>query len=219
MLRSLRDPANALTGLGLVISVIALACALDRNSRWAVTLALIALMIDHIDGPVARRLRNRGSLEKKMGAALDSFADIFSAGALPAALILTATASNFLGTVTAAALVLACATRLSYFSIVGLDGEKRFTGLPVTYTVPAVGLAFVASAHLGLPLKQLLLPIAWILTLLQVMPIRIRALSGYGYVVVTVVVGLLITLLVTAPSEPLAHKDRGDKGLEHRAYR
>jgi len=220
MLRSLRDPANALTGLGLVLAVIALAFVLGRNSRWAAIFALLALMIDHIDGPVARRLRNRGRVEKQMGAALDSFADIISAGAWPAALILVATGSSVLGTVTASVLVLAGATRLSYYSIVGLDVGKRFTGLPVTYTVPAISLARVASIHLDVPLRQLLIPAAWILTLLQVTPIKVRSLSGYGYVAVTVVVGLLITLLATASVEPLAHKDHveTEKGLEYRTH-
>ncbi|MER6080920.1 CDP-alcohol phosphatidyltransferase family protein [Streptomyces sp. NPDC001833] len=205
MLVSLRDPANALTGFGLILAVIALAWVLDGNCRWAAVFALIALMIDHIDGPVARRLRGRGEVEKKMGAALDSFADIVSAGAWPVVLILAATGSSVLGVLTASALVLASATRLSYFSIVGLDGGHRFTGLPVTYTVPVFSLAIVVSAHFDLTLKHLLLPAAWLIAVCQVAPIKVRALAGIGYAVVTAVVAILIAFLATAQTDPLAH--------------
>src|SRR4051812_9168203 len=74
---------NAVTALALCCGLTAIRYAISQNWEIAVTLILIAGILDGIDGRIARMLHG----ESKFGAELDSLADAISFGVSPALII------------------------------------------------------------------------------------------------------------------------------------
>jgi CDP-diacylglycerol--serine O-phosphatidyltransferase len=122
--------------------------------RWAALLIMLAMILDGIDGNVARKLR--GCTE--MGAELDTYVDMTAFGIAPAILIyavmLTGSApqdSARMGWRVAmtAAVVLSGVVRLARFKAKDPSrGQKGYTGLPITACAGWVAmLVFVSQSE------------------------------------------------------------------------
>lgn len=186
MLRQLADPANAITGTGLVLSVVGISLALVGQPEAGVAVALWALLADHLDGVVAKRTRGRAPETGEVGKNLDSLADLVSAGVFPAVTLIGVGQGSLLSVVAAATLVLASALRLSYFNVFGSPGG-RFIGVPTTYALPVTAVMFLARPLIPAGAFPDLLALAlFALAALHVAPVRIPKTAGAMYVVVTV---------------------------------
>jgi CDP-diacylglycerol--serine O-phosphatidyltransferase len=141
------NPANALTLLSAasaMVGVLALV-TLRGPVAWAVAVTCVGLsqLCDRFDGVVARRL----GLTSKMGAQLDSLADLLAFGALPAALLTARHPSPPVAAV-AVAYALAAVWRLARYDEDELaDGRwgPCFKGVPS----PVGAAAVVVAAALG----------------------------------------------------------------------
>lgn len=186
MIRLLADPANAITGCGLILSVTGLHFALAGRPALGVAIVLWALLADHLDGVVAARTKGRSPETSKVGKSLDSLADLVSAGVFPAIVLIEISGGSPAAVLTGAALVLASALRLSYFNTVGL-ADGCFIGVPTTYVLPCVAVLFLIApilpaSSLPLALNAVLLVLAF----LHVTPVRVPRTSGVMYIVVTI---------------------------------
>ncbi|WP_024510012.1 CDP-alcohol phosphatidyltransferase family protein [Bradyrhizobium sp. ARR65] len=143
MLKYLWDPANAITTGGLLCSSVSLFLALSEHLELAVAVALWAVLSDHLDGIVAARMKDRDADVAKMGKSLDGFGDIIYGAVLPSAIVIQLSHASLLALVTATALLVAGAVRLSYFANFGRSVDGRFLGVPLSYDVPLLAFLFL----------------------------------------------------------------------------
>lgn len=137
------NPANALTLLSAasaLTGVLTLVAARGQvATAVAVTCAALSMLLDRVDGAVARKL----GLVSPMGAQLDSLADLLAFGALPAALVVARHPSVAAG-VAAMAYGLGAVWRLARYEeaelVVGRWGET-FKGVPSSAAAAAVMVA------------------------------------------------------------------------------
>lgn len=188
MIRQLLDPANAITAAGVLLSMSGIYFAMSGRPELGVAIVLWALLADHLDGAVAARTPRRAKETASVGKNLDSLADLISAGAFPAVLLIEISGATIASLAVASALVLASVLRLSYFNVHGLDGT-RFIGVPTTYVLPAIAILFLLKPLL--PAGQfaaVLSATLMALAVLHVTPLRVPKTSGAMYAVVTLFV-------------------------------
>ncbi|MDM7934813.1 MAG: CDP-diacylglycerol--serine O-phosphatidyltransferase [Methanothrix sp.] len=136
---SMLQPADLLTLLNCALGFLAVLAAGKGLTHLGASLILLAVIVDGMDGHLARM-----SGPGRLGAALDSLADLVSFGVAPA--FLAATSLGLPATALPAALIyLLCgALRLARFSLAP-GGDRCFEGLPI----PAAGIALASGALLG----------------------------------------------------------------------
>lgn len=142
---------NLITTLGLALglaSVVASISVLDsadvsrqwvfRRFWWAAALIGMAVVVDMLDGRMARVLKS----ESRFGASYDSLSDLVSFGVAPAVLLYAWGLSEYgkIGFMSMLFYVVCAALRLARFNVQFATKEKRmFTGLP---SPMAAGLVF-----------------------------------------------------------------------------
>lgn len=140
ILKAIRIP-DLFSLLNLALGFWAILAASRGITEFAVVLVILSAVFDGLDGFLARRIKSG-----KLGAGLDSLADLVSFGVAPAFLVVTVT--NFSGYSLVVSLVyLTCGTlRLARFNL-SANNDKFFEGFPIT----ASGMAVAASVVLGRP--------------------------------------------------------------------
>lgn len=81
---------HALTASGAVLGFLALEAAMRADAPWTFLWLAIALVVDGIDGPIARRLDAAATLPRIDGAALDLVVDYLTYVVVPAVFLLAA---------------------------------------------------------------------------------------------------------------------------------
>jgi len=121
--------ANFITFLNLIFGSAAIIYTINEKYDAAGVLILLAVLMDSLDGKIARRLQTSSDFGKE----LDSLCDMVSFGVAPAVLIyaqILIEPYTYIG-LAAALLFIACgAFRLARFNILNLNGY--FLGLPIT---------------------------------------------------------------------------------------
>jgi CDP-diacylglycerol--serine O-phosphatidyltransferase len=140
---------NLITLLALCSGVTAIRLGMEGRYELAVGAVILAIVLDAIDGRLARLLKGTS----RFGAELDSLADFVNFGVAPAMLIYMWSLNSLksLGWLVALCLAICCALRLARFNVAIDDPDKPawmmnfFTGAPA----PAgAGLA-MAPMYLG----------------------------------------------------------------------
>ncbi len=140
---------NLLTLLALCSGVTAIRFAIEDRYEWAVAGIIFAVVLDALDGRLARYLKGTS----RFGAELDSLADFVNFGVAPA-IILYLWSLNGLktfGWVVCLMLAIGCALRLARFNVMldDLNKPKWMTGFFTGIPAPAgAGLA-LAPLYLG----------------------------------------------------------------------
>jgi len=120
---------NIFTLANLFFGIISLVFTMDEGFRFAAYLILCSVVLDGMDGRVARRLEASSSFGKE----LDSLADLVSFGVAPAILlyaqVLHAPYGRF-GLAVAVAFALCGAVRLARFNVMNIT--THFEGVPIT---------------------------------------------------------------------------------------
>ena len=181
----------------------------DRYAQRAGLLVLCAMILDVLDGRVARLLR----VESELGVQLDSLADLVSFGVAPAVLAYRGSLSSFglFGLVSCFAFVGAGALRLARFNVLALRTPKGEAGSPPRYALglpipSAAGMlvSFVLADASGLfgPHGQPLLALGllWGLSLLMVSTVKLRTFKDERPSLAV----LLALVVLAAPAAPLA---------------
>ena len=125
---------NIITLLALCSGVTAIRLGVEGRYELAVGAVIIAVVLDAVDGRVARLLKG----QSKFGAELDSLADFVNFGVTPAVLLhlWSLHQLNNLGWLVCLGLAICCALRLARFNVMAADPDKPawtgnfFTGIP-----------------------------------------------------------------------------------------
>lgn len=136
---------NLMTLTAICLGLAAIRFGMEGRFLLAVTLILLAAVLDGLDGRVARFLRS----ESLIGAELDSLADFLNFGVAPALIVFSHAfpQGSEIGWVAAMAYALACVLRLARFNVTSSMTESpvpkgQFQG------VPSPAGAFLAFAPL-----------------------------------------------------------------------
>lgn len=166
---------NAITLMNLAFGSLSLICTLNHNYHTAAIMILLAVVMDSMDGRVARHLNLSGDL----GMELDSLCDLVSFGAAPAMLYIAAsiglkepyTFINYLGILIGVIYILCGAYRLARFNVLNI--HEYFVGIPIT-----VAGFLVALVYLGIPRIPVLfvMPIMALLAYLMISRLTIPKL-------------------------------------------
>lgn len=132
MRRPINVLASALTTLNLYFGIASIFAAIDGDYIKAAYFIVIAIVLDTLDGAVARLTHTTSEFGKQ----LDSLCDVVSFGVAPSVLIFTAyipeepTNVTRLGAVLAIFYVISVALRLARFNVYQSDMRDYFVGLP-----------------------------------------------------------------------------------------
>ena len=144
------------------------------------------MLADHLDGVVAGRTKDRSPTAAKMGKSLDGYADLVYGAVFPAVILIQASDASVLSLLTATALLLAGALRLSYFSNFGRSDDGCFLGVPLSYDVPLLALLLLARPWVPDDGFAVLLNIVFLgLAGLHVASLRVPAPNRIFYAVIT----------------------------------
>jgi CDP-diacylglycerol--serine O-phosphatidyltransferase len=135
---------NIVTLTNLVLGVVSLCFTMNLQYKEAAVAILLAMIMDGMDGRLARRLK----VSSDFGKELDSLSDLVSFGVAPA--ILTYAAEmNRLGNWTlllAIVFALCGAIRLARFNVLNI--KTYFVGVPITFAGPLMAIFILLSNHL-----------------------------------------------------------------------
>ncbi|MDP4095979.1 CDP-diacylglycerol--serine O-phosphatidyltransferase [Paenibacillus sp. P96] len=134
---------NMFTLCNLFLGIIAILMAVDGQYSHAAIMVIVAMLLDGLDGRVARAL----NAQSEFGKELDSLSDVISFGVAPAVimyLVALQSASPALAWTVTAIFPMCGALRLARFNVVS-GSRGYFTGLPI----PAAGgvLATLSLFH------------------------------------------------------------------------
>lgn len=198
---------NALMGLGALV-VASRVIGQSSADEWkgihlAIELVLVGVIMDGLDGAVARMGKGNGPL----GAVLDTLADavtFVTTSAVVAFLYVYGLGNRVLGygdlilLVIPLAFYMVCGLlRLARFESLRDDGKKRqyFSGIPT----PAAAVTLLSLVLVGVP-PWILLVSAVYIGVLMVSRVRFPKVRGWGAVVT---LGILLAVLVTFPNPAL----------------
>jgi CDP-diacylglycerol--serine O-phosphatidyltransferase len=146
---------SAFTIGNLFLGIISIILAFNEQFEWAAILVIIGMLLDGLDGRIARAL----NATSEFGKELDSLSDVISFGVAPA-FIMYGTLLHELGwagMVITGIFPICGALRLARFNVM-TSNPNYFVGLPIT----AAGgiLATLALYHNLIPASQVFLPLA-----------------------------------------------------------
>lgn len=174
----------------LFLGIIAIILAFDGETEYAAIMVIISMLLDGLDGRLARMLNTQSEFGKE----LDSLSDVISFGVAPAFIMYVTVLQDYgaVGWIVTALFPIAGALRLARFNVKpGIPGY--FIGLPIT----AAGgvLATITLYHeVFHPLVLFITMI--ILSLLMVSNIKYPNFKKVGYPKATIWFTLIILLIV-----------------------
>lgn len=127
---SARMIPSLFTLANLFFGFLAILWTIDGNYRFAAGLIILAVLMDSMDGKVARKL----SVSSDFGKELDSLSDVVSFGVAPAILTYKVFLEGHLGywgMIIAAIFALCGAVRLARFNVLNIT--THFVGVPITF--------------------------------------------------------------------------------------
>ena len=129
ILSYVKDLPNICSLAGLACTVLAIYFSI-LGVYYAAMIGMIwAVAFDWADGLIARRMKGRTGNDRAFGGQLDVLIDIVSYGVAPAVLLLSFGKFEPVFLFGAFIMLAASAIRLSYFSVFGLAGGAKYTGL------------------------------------------------------------------------------------------
>jgi CDP-diacylglycerol--serine O-phosphatidyltransferase len=138
----------------LFLGIISIIVAFQEKFEWAALLVIIGMLLDGLDGRVARML----NAQSEFGKELDSLSDVISFGVAPAFIMYGVVLHElgWVGTVITATFPICGALRLARFNV-ATGSPNYFVGLPIT----AAGgvLATLALYHNLVPSPNVVLPL------------------------------------------------------------
>jgi len=161
--------ANSITLLNAMFGSLSLIYTLNGNYKIAAICILLAVVMDGMDGRIARRL----DIISELGKQLDSLCDLVSFGVAPALLLYAQVMNNFsydIGTLLFLFFILCGAFRLARFNILNLT--HYFLGIPITFAGAIMALVSLQAQNIPDLVIGL---ISFALSVLMVSNIKIRS--------------------------------------------
>lgn len=191
---------NAVTLLGLMLSL--MSCFLSYNNKLelAIICFMYAGLADLFDGMLARRM-SLNDEARLFGIQLDSIVDVVSFGVAP---VMITFHLGFNRPVDYFILIFytCCATmRLAYFNIHGTSGEgkiKYYTGLPVTFSAMIFPLVYISMLSGNDTLSDNLIRLTFIgVAIMFILKVPIPKPGGVFYALAPLVAGYLTYFWLT----------------------
>ncbi len=189
-----------LTTGNLLCGFYAIVLTLDDHHQWAALALLVGMIMDMLDGKVARLTRTT----TQFGVEFDSLADVVSFGVAPA-LLLYSWALRPLGRIGAGAAflyVICGALRLARFNVLtGITDRRYFIGLPIPGAAGAVAamVLYFGPVEFERPALFALACATYLLALLMISSIRYYSFKDLNFakrhpfgVLLVAVLGILI---------------------------
>lgn len=154
--------ANTITLLNIIFGTLSLIYTMRGDFNTAAIFILLAVLMDSLDGKVARRL----DIMSQLGKELDSLCDLVSFGVAPALLIYAQVLDPYIFSlgVLAAVLYIVCgAFRLARFNVLNIS--DYFIGIPITMAGAIVAVISLLAAWLP---STLILAILLLLAIMMV---------------------------------------------------
>jgi CDP-diacylglycerol--serine O-phosphatidyltransferase len=129
ILSYVKDAPNLCSLSGLACTILAIYFSILGVYHAAMIGMIWAVAFDWADGLIARRMKGRTGNDRAFGGQLDVLIDIVSYGVAPAILLLSYGKFAPVFLFGAFIMLAASAIRLSYFSVYGLAGGAKYTGL------------------------------------------------------------------------------------------
>ena len=174
-----KDLPNLCSLTGLFCALLALYFSFQLLFPAAMIALIWAVFFDWSDGIIARKMKGRTKQQGQYGGQLDSLIDIISFGVCPAVMLLSYGDFSPWYFPGAFIIVAACALRLSYFNVYGVDEKSSYQGMACDNNAIILVFIFIfdgllAPTEFSFLLYLSILIIAW----LNVAPIRTPKLSG-----------------------------------------
>lgn len=172
----LLDGPNLVTLVGLLAGFAALVQTIRGELAIGLAFALLAIIIDNVDGALARRDPGRSAIMRSFGAHLDCFADFVSKGLFPPLLLLAVAGDGAQVLAVGALHVVAVALRYSWE--LGAEGPAR--GLSPDYAIVVFAALHLCRDALGEAQGAALATAMLLLAALAIAPLRVPKLAGWG---------------------------------------
>jgi len=190
-----RSIPNLFTLSNLYVGFLSIFFAANGDFRNASVLILIGMMLDSMDGRLARML----NAQSEMGKELDSLADIVTFGVAPATLVyyISFSQHGLVGLLVAGMFPLFGAFRLARFNITSKNSLHYFTGIPIT----AAGGLLTLVAMLYQWISPIVISVTFMaLCFLMVSKIKIPSfkevpLPKYGTIITLLLVVVIVLIL------------------------
>lgn len=146
---------NIITFFGICVGLHALRLGLNGNISLAILFLLLAMVLDVLDGKIARAIQS----ESKIGAELDSLADFFNFGVVAPLIVyftvLVNSSASSLGWLAVMTMSICCAFRLARFNVVGAEKDPN-EGVDAYFSgVPAPMVASLAMCPLYMAMLEI----------------------------------------------------------------
>lgn len=186
---------NIFTMLAFVLGFFAILHLFTGHDNYVLVgkLIILAMILDGLDGPIARRLHSTSDF----GAEFDTFVDFLCFGVAPSLLIFDASLSSLgkYGVLTTGALMLAGALRLSRFKAYDpLHGQGGYIGMPITVGAGGISLICIINSSKILNLSFVLSIFIWVITFLMVSPFHYPKPTKNKYVM-SFMIAMVILLM------------------------
>ena len=163
--------ANGITLLNLIFGSLSIMATINANYKLAAVFILAAVIMDFMDGRVARKLDTISDFGKE----LDSLCDLVSFGVAPAILLFAQLIGgiNSALSLLAVLLFIACgAWRLARFNILNIS--EHFVGIPITMAGALLAVVSLLGDYISM---FLILIIMTVLSVLMVSNLRIKKIK------------------------------------------
>ncbi|MDN5323368.1 MAG: CDP-diacylglycerol---serine O-phosphatidyltransferase [Clostridia bacterium] len=137
---------NIVTLANLLLGMVSLVYTMDGQYPIAATAILLAMILDGMDGRIARKL----DVTSNFGKELDSLCDLVSFGVAPALLVYSSSLQNMghIGLIIAVNFALCGAIRLARFNVLNIT--THFIGIPITMAGSLMAVSILLSNKLPL---------------------------------------------------------------------
>ncbi len=197
ILSYVRDLPNLCSLAGLACTLLAIYFSILGVYHAAMIGMIWAVAFDWADGLVARKMKGRTGNDRAFGGQLDVLIDIVSYGVAPAILLLSYGGFEPIYLVGAFLMLAASAIRLSYFSVFGLAGGSKYTGLALDNNSIILVFIFLFEGLFSGGVFSIILYVSGLgLAALNVSQIKTPKLSGNPinvYILAIYTLGITIT--------------------------
>ncbi|MSN95596.1 CDP-diacylglycerol--serine O-phosphatidyltransferase [Campylobacter sp. FMV-PI01] len=196
---------NLFTASSCFFGILSVINSMNGNYQKAIIYVFISLLLDGLDGRVAR-LTNTTS---KFGVEFDSFADIVAFGVAPAVLFYTFVGNEFgkIGSLATGIFVVFGAIRLARFNITTSQNEPNvFIGLPIPTAAISICIWINFYIEHKINMYWILIVLMFILGILMVSNIRYPSFKkinfkGNKFGKILVIAILILSILYIRPIE------------------
>lgn len=182
MLWFARDLPNLCSLAGLFSAVLGIYFAILQVFPAAMIALVWSVVLDWLDGRVARGMKGRTNEQRAFGVQLDSLIDVVSFGVAPAVLLLSVGDFDPWFLPGAFVVLSGGVIRLSYFNVFGLSDGSMYRGLALDNNVIILVCLFAFQRAMSASLFAVVLYVALMgLAVLNVAPLRTPKLDGGWY--------------------------------------